>query len=1513
MPKPSTGWMLRLTLVLITVLLAFNSVGIMAQEATPEVTDTPTDVPTEAPTESPTAIPTEVPTEIPPVEPTAVPPVEMTVEPTEPIDSPVEVPAEPTEPPVEITIEPTVDVPPTEVTLSPEPELSLLVRDLFDTAEATSWLISPNWSFVPSEAGQAFQATNLDAATLLKGQFFNVAVQARFLFSSGAAQISVRQSEAGNYTASLNADGSVVLLRGGLPLGAALLPPAPAGAWRTLRISAINNVVRVAVDNVEVIAVSDSATLPPGDVTLSQVFSPVDANGAPVTNSLLADDFFLWVPTSEYSLYPAPTPVPTQSPVETPPPTEPPVATVEPTVEPTQEATPEPTAAPTDEVLPIPPDAADKDLTPVEPPSPERLIGINATGNDDFAARFNVPAGTPFVPYVDAGDSAANDAGREVGEPPSNCGYNISYTFWYTFTPATTATYSISTAGSGFDTIIQVYTGNALGALTPVTNGCNDDVSAALVTSRVQLSLTAGTAYQIQVGGFSGAYGLFNFRIQQEGVLNPPVPVLASPANAASTVDSSVTLNWTGAGTSYTFEVQVDTTNTFVLPHSFSTIVNAPTLTTTTTDLAPGLYYWRVRSLNINGVASAFSAVRTFTVKNNIMSLPADNFVTADTTPTFSWTAVTGAAGTLRYRLQVDDNNDFSSLLLDQTGLTTLNFTPAAAILGGPGYGTLYWRVLASTDSGTTYLPPTSPAPPFRKLTISPTAPVPPVQTAPAASTTTVDQTPTFTWNNSTSTLGTPYTYRFQLCTNATCTTAPIIDQTATSPFTPASNIAPGTYYWRVQTINTYGVGGAFSAGRMIKITINIMSLPDDNAVTPDTTPTFSWTAVTGVAGTLRYRLQVDDNNDFSSLLLDQTGLTTLNFTPAAAILGGPGYGTLYWRVLASTDSGTTYLPPTSPAPPFRKLTISPTAPVPPVLTAPAASATTVDQTPTFTWNNSTSTLGTPYTYRFQLCTNATCTTAPIIDQTATSPFTPASNIAPGTYYWRVQTVNQYGVGGAFSAGRMITIRTVGPTLSAPADGATLTTVRPTFTYVAYPGSTFYEIQIDDDAGFGSVNFTFNPTTASFLSTTSLPQGTWFWRVRARDAFNNFSDYSVVRSFTINLLKTPTAGQVFVTATTSANVVFSWFTATGATAYQVEVDDNTAFSSPLTCAPTLVTGLTCTINGIPLGQHYWRLKVNTGSGLQPATPPYRNFFVSPTLPLAPVLLLPANASYTNDATPTFTWNASTSTAGTPFTYELQLARNTTFTLSAVICSGLTGTSYTWGDPACSPTALTTNGLYYWRMRTVNTHGAPGNWSAYRAFTFDNVIPAVPNLALPADNATVTNGLPTFTWTLPASPPGTPRYEIRLGTTNPPTQIFNAPTASFKPTSPLLVTTYYWQVRAIDQAGNIGDWSVIRTVKIASPTNGVPILNRYTTTTPTLTWAPISWTTGGGYYQVEIYRSTSFVPANLAQASGNIANPATSYTLNPGLANGTYYWRVRACTPTATCGAWSTTGTFVIEA
>jgi hypothetical protein len=136
------------------------------------------------------------------------------------------------------------------------------------------------------------------------------------------------------------------------------------------------------------------------------------------------------------------------------------------------------------------------------------------------------------------------------------------------------------------------------------------------------------------------------------------------------------------------------------------------------------------------------------------------------------------------------------------------------------------------------------------------------------------------------------------------------------------------------------------------------------------------------------------------------------------------------------------------------------------------------------------------------------------------------------------------------------------------------------------------------------------------------------------------------------------------------------------------------------------------------------------------------------------------------------------------------------------------------------------------------------------------------------------------------------------------------TTSYVPSSPLLYTTYYWRVRALDAAGNISAWSAVRSVQIVSPLTAVPLLNRFATSTPTLTWGPISWTYPGGHYQVQVDDSVYFTSPEYQNT--NIATGTQSVVIDP-LRNGTWYWRVRACTATGACGTWSTTGTFTIEA
>jgi Fibronectin type III domain/PASTA domain/Divergent InlB B-repeat domain len=122
----------------------------------------------------------------------------------------------------------------------------------------------------------------------------------------------------------------------------------------------------------------------------------------------------------------------------------------------------------------------------------------------------------------------------EAGEPTTVAGEPGGASVWYRWTSPTSGSARIDTTTSNFDTLLGVYTGNAVDALTVVAS--NDDNGASL-TSAVTFGVTAGTIYQIRVDGFAGDTGLINLHL----ATTPDAPTgLSATAGAAQ-----ATLSWT--------------------------------------------------------------------------------------------------------------------------------------------------------------------------------------------------------------------------------------------------------------------------------------------------------------------------------------------------------------------------------------------------------------------------------------------------------------------------------------------------------------------------------------------------------------------------------------------------------------------------------------------------------------------------------------------------------------------------------------------------------------------------------------------------------------------------------------------------------------------------------------------------------------------------------------------------------------------------------------------------------
>ncbi|HKR14418.1 MAG TPA: NF038122 family metalloprotease [Pyrinomonadaceae bacterium] len=117
--------------------------------------------------------------------------------------------------------------------------------------------------------------------------------------------------------------------------------------------------------------------------------------------------------------------------------------------------------------------------------------------NDNFSAAQAVSGCSGTTTGTNVG--ATSESGEPNHSPDNNGG---TRSIWYSWTAPTTGQATVTTAGSTYDTIMGVYTGNAVNSLTLI--GKNDDETPGqTLTSRVTFNTIAGTVYRIAVDGYN--------------------------------------------------------------------------------------------------------------------------------------------------------------------------------------------------------------------------------------------------------------------------------------------------------------------------------------------------------------------------------------------------------------------------------------------------------------------------------------------------------------------------------------------------------------------------------------------------------------------------------------------------------------------------------------------------------------------------------------------------------------------------------------------------------------------------------------------------------------------------------------------------------------------------------------------------------------------------------------------------------------------------------------------------
>ncbi len=158
-----------------------------------------------------------------------------------------------------------------------------------------------------------------------------------------------------------------------------------------------------------------------------------------------------------------------------------------------------------------------------------------APANDNFANAITLTGSAATI----TGATNVN-ATKESGEP-SHAGNTGGHSIWYNWTAPANGTVTLNTAGSSFDTLLGVYKGTAVNALTTVAS--NDDVSSTNRTSAVTFTAVAGTTYRIAVDGWAGATGTVNLNLSfVQSAVKQTAGVHAAVATAPATaaLDPSV-------------------------------------------------------------------------------------------------------------------------------------------------------------------------------------------------------------------------------------------------------------------------------------------------------------------------------------------------------------------------------------------------------------------------------------------------------------------------------------------------------------------------------------------------------------------------------------------------------------------------------------------------------------------------------------------------------------------------------------------------------------------------------------------------------------------------------------------------------------------------------------------------------------------------------------------------------------------------------------------------------------
>ncbi len=635
-----------------------------------------------------------------------------------------------------------------------------------------------------------------------------------------------------------------------------------------------------------------------------------------------------------------------------------------------------------------------------------------------------------------------------------------------------------------------------------------------------------------------------------------PAPVLVSPNDSVNVPIEDVVLDWQPVPGAKTYDVQV------ALDEGFNNKVldvggiqgtrYSPPIT-----LDNDQYWWRVRAVDLANQptvwrASNFGFQRNWLDKPQAV-FPLGSVVTPSTQttthPYYEWTPVQHAT---YYELYTADDQNFS-VGVDKFTVAGTTYTPRDD--NDCGFrGSTYWRVRAIdapknvqgifsdvqafTWSGWASVG--TQTPDYQTVTglkISVTGSgLDDGDNCDADLCDGVPTTPVLSWDPQPGM--TLYQVYVSLDVNFTnLVVSPIKTNTQNTRFalrlsddvaTLAESQAGTAYYWYVRPCNTLGCGpspvsqdpplpGAKAFRKASpQVTGLTSSDPSASDITFrwddyfDTNQATTWVGKKSTQSAKTYKVQVDDEPSFSDPLVDERVVDQATYTAFDTLYPE---GTLYWRVEAQDyeDFGLAW----SSVKTFTKST----PPVQP--TGPAYGSSVAGTTP-FTWDAQA--FASSYTLEVYKNNDAAFSPANRLFSTTVKTAAYAWNqpvpASATPYIWRVRKTDASGNLGPWSAPYRFTSLGSAPTLTAPANDELVPPNAALLQWTEVDRATKYDVEVratGSASNWGSAT----TTATAWAPLQTVPDGTWLWRVTAKDAGGNPLGTSAWLGFRVS--GTPTA------------------------------------------------------------------------------------------------------------------------------------------------------------------------------------------------------------------------------------------------------------------------------------------------------------------------------------------------------------------------------------------------------